>query len=105
MDQQLYDEFGNYIGPELDELDDNRPIPGPAVPPPTLDQDQEPEESMVVETPMATGEASTAIILHEDKKYYPDASEVCAAVDVVCCANNYLAMTRYLRYYIGISRS
>eukprot|EP00064_Thunnus_orientalis_P013451 superscaffoldBa00002191_g13490 len=51
MEADLYDEFGNYIGPELDSDDD--------------DDDLEAEDRDVDE-----------VVLHEDKKYYPTAEEV-----------------------------
>lgn len=82
MDGDLYDEFGNYIGPDLesdedegeeedeelrygranlnrgDENDDE----GQA-----MDQDDQDEHD---------DEAPGAVVLHEDKKYYPSAQEV-----------------------------
>lgn len=68
MDQQLYDEFGNYIGPELEEEPEEEFQPEedeyPALP-------QEPTSMDIVES---TGE--TAIIQQEDKKYFPTAEEV-----------------------------
>ncbi|CAM9466000.1 unnamed protein product [Chrysoparadoxa australica] len=67
MDSNLYDEFGNYIGPELDES--------------SAEEESESEEEDEGAGPADEGdgmdvEASEAIVLHEDKKYYPDASAV-----------------------------
>lgn len=31
MESELYDEFGNYIGPELESEDDEQPEPEPMV--------------------------------------------------------------------------
>lgn len=71
----MYDEFGNYIGPELSDAESDS-------------DDSESEESMSEEdeddtkaledepAAAASSGASNAIVLHEDKKYYPDASEV-----------------------------
>ncbi|KFM66411.1 U5 small nuclear ribonucleoprotein component, partial [Stegodyphus mimosarum] len=73
MDADLYDEFGNYIGPQLDsdseEEEDN------------YDR-QEPEEiEYIEEDAMDEGRdedeaPQMQIVLHEDKKYYPSAEEV-----------------------------
>jgi U5 small nuclear ribonucleoprotein component len=53
MEEDLYDEFGNYLGP-------SRPAPAPAPAPP-------PAPSLV---------AAEVIVLHEDKQYYPAHEEV-----------------------------
>ena len=83
MDADLYDEFGNYIGPELESDDDE-------------DQDQaagrgedddedgdeygdnDSEFGMDHQPSAIDGgsDAQMAIVLHEDKKYYPTALEV-----------------------------
>mmetsp|Transcript_22656 Transcript_22656/g.57692 ORF Transcript_22656/g.57692 Transcript_22656/m.57692 type:complete len:994 (-) Transcript_22656:539-3520(-) len=84
MDDSLYDEFGNYIGPELasDQEDDG-------------DDDYDMEEAerranermAAGDVEMADGDAADeededagpmagAVVLHEDKKYYPTADEV-----------------------------
>ena len=80
----LYDEFGNYIGPELESDDDsedsrdandfndeqgmeNGDRDG-------IDDDVDDMALAVADD--ADGGQSTAIVLHEDKKYYPTASEV-----------------------------
>lgn len=76
----LYDEFGNYIGPELESDDEedmyNAELPGPQRRP-NEDDDNEEEmehEGGVIDEDME--EPSTAVVLHEDKKYYPTAEEV-----------------------------
>jgi len=71
MDNDLYDEFGNYIGPELESEDES-----------SSEEEQEKEE----EEPMQGDDdedqeedasaQSMAIVLHEDKKYYPTPGEV-----------------------------
>nr|CAX74664.1 GTP binding/translation elongation factor [Schistosoma japonicum] len=76
MDTDLYDEFGNYIGPDLlsdeeveDDLDsitDNAPD----------DEDIVQDSVNHIEPNVEVQEESLAIILHEDKKYYPSALEV-----------------------------
>ncbi|EDO37021.1 predicted protein [Nematostella vectensis] len=73
MDADLYDEFGNYIGPELEsdeeseEEDGNRDddLNGYG------DADDDEEEQMDQDD-----EPRQQIVLHEDKKYYPTAEEV-----------------------------
>ncbi|CAH1788149.1 unnamed protein product [Owenia fusiformis] len=74
MDTELYDEFGNYIGPELDSDDDaddldedeqvDRDFGGPE------DDDMEADQNEVDDAP------EMSVVLHEDKKYYPTAEEV-----------------------------
>merc|ERR550539_2213279 len=73
MDPDLYDEFGNYVGPDLESEDDS-------------DSDAEQEQEEEEEGPPGEddmeqdgeeeGGQSMAIVLHEDKKYYPSAGEV-----------------------------
>lgn len=73
-----YDEFGNYIGPELDNDSDLD----------NFDEEAEPEDEEQYalthrdEREMDV-EVENRIILHEDKKYYPDASEVYPGVKTV----------------------
>ncbi|KAI0221240.1 hypothetical protein LSAT2_027391 [Lamellibrachia satsuma] len=75
MDADLYDEFGNYIGPELESDDDDdesddqgeREEPGYGAGGDNDDMDldrDEPEDS------------DMQVVLHEDKKYYPTPEEV-----------------------------
>lgn len=79
MDADLYDEFGNYIGPELDsddEDDDDK----------DLDEDEDEAdqvedmngEEVTMEDGVTTVDVGEehAVVLHEDKKYYPTAEEV-----------------------------
>ncbi|KAI9496059.1 P-loop containing nucleoside triphosphate hydrolase protein [Zychaea mexicana] len=91
MDDQLYDEFGNYIGPDLEDEDEDL----------GLEEEQEEEEAIGgFETTPVRGAGSgeegereeepvgetalmqiddipqNQIVLHEDKKYYPSAEEV-----------------------------
>lgn len=72
MDQDLYDEFGNYIGPELDSDDDDEE-----------DSDDERDEHADREYGDDDDEMEQdddhnemQVVLHEDKKYYPTAEEV-----------------------------
>ncbi|GFN80643.1 116 kda u5 small nuclear ribonucleoprotein component protein [Plakobranchus ocellatus] len=73
MDADLYDEFGNYIGPELDSDDDEE------------EEEEEQEEDddygdRDEDEEMDQDEAENAgdmqVVLHEDKKYYPTPEEV-----------------------------
>nr|CAG4643708.1 EOG090X00RJ [Lepidurus arcticus] len=74
MDADLYDEFGNYVGPDLEsEEEDEEDVED--VPDRDYEDDRASEEGMD-EDAEAAQEASMAIVLHEDKKYYPTALEV-----------------------------
>ncbi|MFH4982360.1 hypothetical protein AB6A40_009069 [Gnathostoma spinigerum] len=76
MDADLYDEFGNYIGPELDsddEDDEDVPFVG-AQHAEEEEKDEEEEEEHVEEEAEPT--VTNQIVLHEDKKYYATAMEV-----------------------------
>ncbi|CAG0889247.1 unnamed protein product [Darwinula stevensoni] len=75
MDADLYDEFGNYIGPELESDEEEEEEEEE----PHDDQDDMPQD--IEEEGMDDGgedEAGQqlAVVLHEDKKYYPTAEEV-----------------------------
>ncbi|KAG0012060.1 U5 small nuclear ribonucleoprotein component, partial [Podila clonocystis] len=86
MDESMYDEFGNYLGPDLsdEEEDDEEEY----VQQQAQDQDMtEGDEEEDVEMEEENVRTSTAlsrlgeipqnqIVLHEDKKYYPTAEEV-----------------------------
>ncbi|KAI0718917.1 Calreticulin family-domain-containing protein [Cerioporus squamosus] len=75
-----YDEFGNYIGADLEsddddeELQQNKFAPQPEAQP-LEGFDEEPQQDqlalMEVDEPV-----QNAVVLHEDKQYYPSASEV-----------------------------
>ena len=72
----LYDEFGNYIGePEESEEEDQQPAYDGAQ---YLDDDEAEEGGATGQEMMEVDEdgPSNAVILHEDKQYYPSASQV-----------------------------
>mmetsp|Transcript_30926 Transcript_30926/g.78322 ORF Transcript_30926/g.78322 Transcript_30926/m.78322 type:complete len:988 (-) Transcript_30926:180-3143(-) len=76
MEENLYDEFGNYVGPEIedDEEDeeDDEWLGG-------LAKDAEDRKGDGDDDAMDVAKEKGAdrdIVLHEDKKYYPDADEV-----------------------------
>ncbi|XP_041479034.1 116 kDa U5 small nuclear ribonucleoprotein component-like [Lytechinus variegatus] len=74
MDADLYDEFGNYIGPELDsDSDDERDSRGDAMGDFDMGDD---DEGMDDIDDHDDEDASQAVVLHEDKKYYPTAEEI-----------------------------
>ncbi|XP_037094775.1 LOW QUALITY PROTEIN: 116 kDa U5 small nuclear ribonucleoprotein component-like [Pollicipes pollicipes] len=79
MDGELYDEFGNYIGPEL-ESDEDEPdeaeLARQQLVPAGGDEADEPADDMDAED---AEPAQLAVVLHEDKKYYPSAEEVYGA--------------------------
>jgi len=74
--QELYDEFGNYIGPDLADQDSDDSD--------DIEDDWGDEESDASEADEAGGameeereeEETNAIVLHEDKQIYPDAEDV-----------------------------
>ncbi|KAL3831330.1 hypothetical protein ACJMK2_023095 [Sinanodonta woodiana] len=78
MDTDLYDEFGNYIGPELDsddegEQDDDEDIDD------REEQGQEyagNEDDDGMDADEGDSPSDMQVVLHEDKKYYPTAEEV-----------------------------
>jgi len=64
MAEYTFDEFGNMIGGESEEEEEEQ-FEAPAF--------EEPEEDAMEVEPQ---EEARAIVLHEDKKYYPDAADV-----------------------------
>ncbi|CAH8651797.1 unnamed protein product [Heterobilharzia americana] len=72
MDTDLYDEFGNYIGPDLlsdEEVEDDADSGD-------FNEDVEHNAENYSEMNGDAHEESLAVVLHEDKKYYPSALEV-----------------------------
>uniref|UniRef100_A0A7N8X994 116 kDa U5 small nuclear ribonucleoprotein component n=1 Tax=Mastacembelus armatus TaxID=205130 RepID=A0A7N8X994_9TELE len=71
MEADLYDEFGNYIGPELDsdDEDDDLEAEDRDVDEADEDDDDEPADA-------DDDVPGMEVVLHEDKKYYPTAEEV-----------------------------
>eukprot|EP00937_MAST-01D_sp_MAST-1D-sp2_P007366 g7366.t1 len=84
MDDELYDEFGNYIGPELASSGDEEPEDdgfGAAADGNYGDFDDDVDDGGAAADDGGAGDDGedvdeTAIVLHEDKQFYPDASEV-----------------------------
>ncbi|XP_014666920.1 PREDICTED: 116 kDa U5 small nuclear ribonucleoprotein component-like [Priapulus caudatus] len=73
MDQDLYDEFGNYIGPELesDEEDEDEDVGrGGGM---EIDDKEDDDAEMDAEDDEIP---QNQVVLHEDKKYYSTAEEV-----------------------------
>ncbi|KAG6459710.1 hypothetical protein O3G_MSEX011557 [Manduca sexta] len=72
MDGDLYDEFGNYIGPDLEsDSDDEQSVYG--------QDNRDVDEEAMEEDEDADAEPEAApmsVVLHEDKRYYPQAVEV-----------------------------
>ncbi|RHY46321.1 hypothetical protein DYB26_010203 [Aphanomyces astaci] len=92
MSESLYDEFGNYIGPDLDDEDDSESEESDK----QEDSDKDEDSDDDGDRPQSTtyeGQSSTAlqtyreedhrIVLHEDKQYYPDAEEVFGDAEVL----------------------
>ncbi|KAG1173312.1 hypothetical protein G6F70_005257 [Rhizopus microsporus] len=79
MDDSLYDEFGNYLGPDLEEEEDEDVELEQAV----EEEEEQPqqdafEQDHVEESALMQIDdiPPNQIVLHEDKKYYPSAEEV-----------------------------
>ncbi|XP_078572893.1 116 kDa U5 small nuclear ribonucleoprotein component-like [Branchiostoma floridae x Branchiostoma japonicum] len=78
MDTELYDEFGNYIGPQLDSDDESEEEEEETEHIRRV-QDYGEDEDDADEAMDQDVEPSMAVVLHEDKKYYPSAEEVYGA--------------------------
>lgn len=83
----LYDEFGNYIGPELSESEQDEEVDEEAAA--RQDEEEDADEMDLDEAERRANDrlgvaddedadpsSSTAVVLHEDKKFYPSAEEV-----------------------------
>lgn len=78
MDADLYDEFGNYIGPDLasDSEDENEYGNAGDEAEDRERSDEEMEEDKDETREQSDQGNSMAVVLHEDKRYYPSALEV-----------------------------
>ena len=68
--EELYDEFGNYIGPDLDDSSSESDA---------SEITHHASEAAIVpmdETEQASEKQPTAIVLHEDKEHYESAEQV-----------------------------
>src|SRR5689334_20479022 len=77
MDEDLYDEFGNYIGPEL-EIEDVKETTNGKDEGEVISLEDNDIKIQETEIPLVTKEPShtKAIVLHEDKKYYQSSEEI-----------------------------
>ncbi|XP_052866518.1 116 kDa U5 small nuclear ribonucleoprotein component [Anopheles cruzii] len=76
MDSASYDEFGNYIGPDLEsDEDDDQSIYGQADQQQEEDDEEDPLDDEGPD-PEDEDKRSKAVVLHEDKRYYPSSLEV-----------------------------
>ncbi|KAG2460705.1 U5S1 protein, partial [Polypterus senegalus] len=71
METELYDEFGNYIGPELDS-DEDDDLDREDRDADEMDDDDDDDEP----ADQDDDHPGMEVVLHEDKKYYPTAEEV-----------------------------
>uniref|UniRef100_A0AC35G3I0 Tr-type G domain-containing protein n=1 Tax=Panagrolaimus sp. PS1159 TaxID=55785 RepID=A0AC35G3I0_9BILA len=76
MDSDLYDEFGNYVGPDLDSDDDE----DDGLPQQQEEEDDDEEDERAEDVEMDENGRphipTNQVVLHEDKKYYASAVEV-----------------------------
>jgi U5 small nuclear ribonucleoprotein component len=73
MDEELYDEFGNYIGPQIEESEESSEHDHSE---PENDEPKLEHEKMEVDEVHDFYEPGMEIVLHEDKQYYPTAEKV-----------------------------
>lgn len=92
MEEELYDEFGNYIGPDFDESEEEEQEDGEGEGEEnnqqlmSLQHSHHDNSSSLMELDERGGGGGgheTRIILHEDKKYYPDSEEVYPGVRTI----------------------
>lgn len=72
MDADLYDEFGNYVGPELDSDEDDDEDDEEE----QDEDDDEREEEDDMDQDGVDNQGDMQVVLHEDKKYYPTPEEI-----------------------------
>jgi len=86
-EEELYDEFGNYIGPDLEssddeedddkeEDDDRNQVQAPDDASDVSDDERNKSGAMVVAQDNETAEPMSAVVLHEDKEHYLSAEQV-----------------------------
>nr|XP_039255235.1 116 kDa U5 small nuclear ribonucleoprotein component-like [Styela clava] len=78
MDTEMYDEFGNYIGPELDsdEEEEDEEVDNDMSPSHDLDRQEDDDDNDVDMDDSGIAKTGMEVVLHEDKKYYPTHEEV-----------------------------
>ena len=80
--EDLYDEFGNYIGPDLEDLEDEGMLAGgqdlyrQEVEEEGDEQEHEQHTTQAQDQDDAVPVNNHQIVLHEDKKYYQSAQEI-----------------------------
>ena len=97
MEQDLYDEFGNYIGPELEsDEDDEQSLNGDYAGQSDEENNDEDELGEREENDQQIAEYNeNRVVLHEDKKYYPTAEEIYGAdVEVIVQEEDTQALTQ-----------
>ncbi|KAI9728008.1 MAG: hypothetical protein M1828_005413 [Chrysothrix sp. TS-e1954] len=73
----LYDEFGNFIGEDAEESEDEAPQATTAADQYLQDDDEDEDGGAEDQQLMEVDEGpSNAVVLHEDKQYYPTASQI-----------------------------
>lgn len=68
MDDSLYDEFGNYIGPEVEQSEEPQYE--------EQEEDQEMYNNDIPDTSLEEPSLRRQVVLHENKEYYPSAEVV-----------------------------
>lgn len=88
MEAELYDEFGNYIGPDLESEEESEGEDADEV---TVEDIDDEDDDMRGDGEADDADPEMAVVLHEDKKYYPTAEEV---------SNIYLSVTNFYEYFL-----
>jgi len=89
LSENLYDDFGNYIGPDLEDEDNSGEEDSDEDSDDWIDEPEDAEEddgltSLDPDTDMAAkGAEASSVVLYEDKSYYPMASEVYPEAEVL----------------------
>ena len=80
MDSADYDEFGNYLGPIIEDSDEEEDDDDQFIENDAADDER---QMVSADSAMEVSADENRIVLHEDKKYYPDADEVYPGVKTV----------------------
>ena len=86
MDDKNYDEFGNYIGPDIPEINDDE---NEEMDDNNFKEDNQPSSFNDISNNNVTTNSlfnnipneSYQVVLHEDKNFYPEADEIYPGVD------------------------
>lgn len=92
MEGDLYDEFGNYIGPDVSESEEEswQPIPQPQ----EESEEEQEDGGLMTADNMVIDEPGHQVVLHEDKKYYPELEEVYPEAEALVMEEDTMPITQ-----------